>query len=190
MSYQLSTAPLFISDTHLFDVASIDWRPSFPSVYSYADHLIESWNRFTLEDNIVFLVGDIGHYCSKTLEVLRECKGHKLLIIGNHDVTWGSKLYNCDLFDGIYGNFLLDTIYISHTPAPTNVKHTWFVHGHHHRYDMPGMYNALDTYARDTYRLNCSADLNNHRPCSLQELLLNKEVMLDKYRETGLLKED
>lgn len=55
---------------------------------------------------------------------------------------------------------------------------------------MPGMYNKLRSYVQDVYRLNCAADLNNHRPCTLQELMLNKELMIERYKGIGIIKED
>lgn len=189
MSSQSSIDPKFISDPHLFDVGSLSWRPQFSDVYSYADFLIDNWNRFTLPDDIVFLVGDIGHYCQKTIDVLNKLNGHKLLILGNHDISWGNAVYTCGCFVGVYGTFDLESIHIQHIPEAISSSYTWYVHGHHHRYDMVGMYKALQLYAADTYRLNCSADINNHHPCTLNELLLNKEVMLDKLRSTGILQE-
>lgn len=175
---------------HLFDVSSIEWRPQFPDVYRYADYLIRSWNQFTVPDDIVFLVGDIGHYCNRTLEVLRELNGHKLLILGNHDVEWGDNVYSCGIFTGVYSAFDLENIHIQHIPEDIDMNYSWYIHGHHHRYDAPGMFKALQQYAVDTYRLNCSADINNHRPCNIQELLLNKEVMLDDMRTKGILQEE
>lgn len=184
-----SIDPKYISDLHLFDASSLGWRPLFSDVYSYADFIIDNWNRFTNPDEIVFIVGDIGHYCQKTIEVLQRLNGHKLLILGNHDTSWGNTVFSCGCFVGVYKAFDLESIHIQHIPEPITTSYTWYVHGHHHRYDMPGMYKALQLYAADTYRLNCSTDINNHRPCTLQELLLNKEVMLDNLRESGILQE-
>ena len=179
----------YISDLHLYDIYSIDWRPKFNNLDLYAANLIDSWNESTEDNDIVIIGGDIGHYCPKTLEVLSRLKGIKILVIGNHDLAWGSKLYTCGLFSGIHEVIEKNNIHIQHIPETYTGNCQFYIHGHHHRYDMPGMQNVLSQYARDTYRLNCAADMNNNRPCTIQELILNKEVNLERYRERGILQE-
>jgi len=179
----------YISDMHLYDVSSFEWRPQFDNLDLYAINLIDSWNAFTEPDDIVIVTGDIGHLCPKTISVLSKLKGTKILIVGNHDVEWGAKLYTCGVFSGVHNVIEQNNIHIQHIPEPYTGVCQFYIHGHHHRYDMPGMQNALNLYARDTYRLNCAADINGNRPCTIQELMLNKEVLLDKYREQGLLQE-
>ena len=177
----------YISDLHLYDMDSIDWRPEFQNLDKYAIHLIDNWNAFTNPDDIVIIVGDIGHKCPRTVEVLKRLKGKKILVLGNHDYIWGSYLYTCGVFDGIHEKLCYNDIHIQHIPDSLTRDCKFYIHGHHHRYDMSGMQNALQLYANDTYRLNCAADLNNNKPCTIQELLLNKELLLDSYREKGLL---
>lgn len=180
----------YISDLHLFDITSTDWRPQFPELEDYASYLVDSWNAFTEPDDVVIIDGDIGHFCPYTIETLKKLNGIKILVIGNHDITWGSNLYNCGVFSGVHNSIEQNGIYIQHIPEEYHGSCQFYIHGHHHRYDMPGMYNKLRQYAADTYRLNCAADMNNHHPCTLQELILNKEVNLDRYRSMGILQED
>ena len=117
-----------------------------------------------------------------------------MLVVGNHDVEWGNYIYTCGVFKGIHEiASLFDDIYIKHIPEFNDIemhKYRYLIHGHHHRYDMPNMSMKLSQYARNGKRLNCAADMNNNRPCTLQELILNKEVSLERYREMGLIKED
>lgn len=177
----------FISDLHLYDVSSINWRPNFSSLDTYAMNLIDCWNAFTQPEDLVFIVGDVGHFCPRTIQVLKKLYGTKVLIVGNHDIEWGTNLYTCGVFSGIHQQIYANNIYINHTPDGDRGNCVFYVHGHHHRYDMHGMSNVLKDYARDTCRINCSADLINNKPCTLQELILCKEVWVDKYRELGLL---
>lgn len=176
----------YISDLHLYDPGSLEWRPQYPTLSGYVDALVDTWNTFTEPDDIVIIVGDVGTYCPKTLDAIRQLNGRLVLCVGNHDRSWGIELWHCGLFQGIHEDIMLDNVMIEHLPSKAP-EGSYFIHGHHHRYDMPGMYNALASYARDTYRLNCAADLNNNQPCTLQELILNKEILLDKYKEKGLL---
>lgn len=178
----------YIADTHLYDTYSLEWRPEFSNLDLYAMHLIDSWNAFTAKDDVTIMVGDVGQFCKRTVEVLKRLNGRIILVIGNHDISWGRNMYTCGVFAGIHDSIDTGTVYIQHKPTEgTNSVSKYFVHGHHHRYDMPGMQNKLIRYANDVYRFNCSADLNNHRPCTLQELMLNKELLLEKYKERGIL---
>lgn len=177
----------YISDLHLYDISSLDWRKDIDNLDKYATNLIDGWNEFTEPNEIVILVGDIGTYCTRTLEVLKRLHGIKILVTGNHDLAWGSNIYTCGIFSGVHTSIDRNNVFIQHIPDAYSGTCQFFVHGHHHRYDMPGMQKALQLYARDTYRLNCAADLNNNRPCTLQELMLNKELLLESSRENGLL---
>lgn len=172
---------------HLYDIDSIDWRPEFQNLDNYATYLLDNWNAFTGPEDIVIVAGDIGHKCPRTVEVLKRLNGKKVLVMGNHDYAWGSYLYTCGVFVGIHEIVLKDNICIRHIPEDIKCNHQFYIHGHHHRYDMSGMHNALQLYIKDTYRLNCAADLNNHRPCTIQELLMNKEILIENYRERGLI---
>ena len=158
----------------------LDWRPQFKTVKHFADALINVWNEFTEEDSIVFIVGDLGAYCKDTMEVLHALKGKKVLLLGNHDVIWGRHFWECDAFMGVYRELTMNGIHIQHIPDEVDEPFDYYIHGHHHRYDMPGMYKALQRYAVDTVRFNCSADINGFKPCTLQQLILNKELLLDK----------
>lgn len=179
----------YISDLHLYDVDSVDWRPEFANLDVYAWHLLTNWNAVTDPDDIVIVNGDIGLCCKRTFDILNQLNGTKILVLGNHDIIWGQFIYSCGAFSGVHGAINSNGIYIQHIPEKLDRDYTYFIHGHHHRYDMNGMLPALQQYARDTCRLNCAADLNNHRPCTLQELITNKEILLDKYKDMGLLQE-
>ena len=184
-------ATKFISDLHLYDVDSLDWRKELDmNLDQYAMYLIDQWNMFTEDDDLVIIVGDLGKYCTKTVEVLKRLKGKKILVRGNHDLIWGDYAYDASLFHGTHDYVLCNGLYITHIPdISESIRNdvTYIVHGHHHRYDMPNMQIKLKQYARDVHRYNCAADLNNHRPCTLQELIVNKEVLLEKAEERGLL---
>lgn len=179
----------YIADLHLYDISSIDWRPSFSGLDEYAEHLCESWNAFTEKDDTIIIVGDVGTYCERTLKVLKALKGNLVLVKGNHDLTWGNNVYSCGVFQGVYDELISDDLVIQHLPTEgTNSVNKFFIHGHHHRYDTPGMQNKLAKYVTDVYRYNCAADLNNNKPCTLQDLMLNKEVMIESYVARGLLR--
>ena len=177
----------YIADLHLYDLYSLDWRTDFRTLDEYAQTLTECWNDFTSDDDIVIIVGDIGTYCPKTLATIAKLRGRKVLVKGNHDVDWGDKVYTCGLFQGIHENIYSNGVYVNHIPERPDFECQYFIHGHHHRYDVPGMQQKLVEYSCDTYRLNCAADLIDNHPNSITELILNKEVLLDDYRVLGYL---
>lgn len=184
-------ATRYISDLHLYDKDSLEWRSELDmSLDQYAMFFMEQWNFYTDSNDIVIVDGDLGTYCYRTTEVLKRLKGRKVLVLGNHDITWGNNVYNPELFCGTHSYINSGGIYITHIPdIPDSIRNgvAYIIHGHHHRYDMPNMQLKLKQYARDVHRYNCAADLNNHRPCTLQELMLNKELLLENYMERGLL---
>lgn len=182
----------FIADTHLYDKYSLDWRDT--SLDDFAESLVDNWNFFCHDDDVILLAGDIGFYCERTLSTLRKLKGNIVLVTGNHDLDWGSNIYTCGIFKGIHNVAEVSSgVYVKHIPtfdARELSTYKYLIHGHHHRYDMPNMSMKLSQYARNGKRLNCAVDMNNQRPCTLQELILNKELLLERYKEMGLLKED
>lgn len=184
-------ATKFIADLHLYDVDSLEWRSELNmNLDQYATYLLENWNTFTDEDDLVIIAGDLGTYCTRTIEVLKRLKGKKILVRGNHDISWGGHAYDPSLFLGTHDYIMHNGIYITHIPEISeSIREdvTYIVHGHHHRYDMPNMQIKLKQYARDIHRYNCAADLNNHKPCTLQELIVNKELILERAMDKGLL---
>lgn len=184
-------ATRFIADMHLYHAYSEDWRSDLQlGLDGYANMLLREWNSGVDVNDTVIIVGDIGKYCEMTENVLRRLNGQKILVLGNHDLEWGSKLYDSTLFAGVHTSILTNGVYIQHKPDfSDNVRNkcTYLVHGHHHRYDMPNMRQALQLYARDVHRYNCAADLIKHKPRTLQELMLQKELLLERYYAMNLL---
>lgn len=180
-----------IADLHLYDSYSYAWRQELDmNIDRFAAMQIDCWNAVCDDDTIVILVGDIGKPCPATRACLKRLKGIKVLVTGNHDTAWGSDIYDANLFSGTHEFIERNGMYIRHIPDTQAFKQsgaTYFVHGHHHRYDLPGMQRELQLYARDVYRLNCCTDLIGYTPRTLQELILQKELLLDRYREKGLL---
>ena len=58
----------FIADLHLYDKYSLDWRDYLNmSLDEYANYLVDNWNFFCHEDDVILVAGDIGHYCERTI---------------------------------------------------------------------------------------------------------------------------
>lgn len=177
----------YIADLHLYDVYSLGWRGNI-ELEQFARNLLYIWNSITdPEEDTTIIVGDIGYCCDKTKEVFRKLNGKKVLVIGNHDLAWGNAIYDPSLFQGVYQSLTLNGLHIQHIPTE-GIQCDYFIHGHHHRYDMPGMHNALLQYQRNSRYLNCSADLLRCKPMTLPELITNKEMVIEDYISRRILK--
>ena len=172
----------FIADLHLYDSYSLDWRSL--DVEAYARLLKDNWNDVVAKDDITIVVGDIGHECPKTIELLKSLNGLKILVIGNHDREWNfCNLQNCGVFSGIHEFIKMDDIMVEHIPDEENLHKSYYIHGHHHLYTVPNMQRKFQRYANDTFRLNCASDLIGHTPRTLSELVLCKEKLLYQVKE-------
>ena len=76
----------YISDYHIGHEKSIqyDSRP-FASLDEMNDTIIKNWNSVVSNGDEVYVLGDFAWKNELALEVLRQLKGHKFLILGNHD---------------------------------------------------------------------------------------------------------
>lgn len=77
----------YISDLHFGhqNILSFDSRP-FADIETHDDTIIENWNNVVGIDDTVYILGDISwHNSTKTIEILKQLNGSKVLIKGNHD---------------------------------------------------------------------------------------------------------
>lgn len=80
---------LYTSDLHFghANVIKFDHRP-FADTEEMDHILIELWNGRVQPDDTVYIVGDFCYRSGRPAGwYLRQLKGHKVLIIGNHDVS-------------------------------------------------------------------------------------------------------
>lgn len=77
----------FIADTHFGHSRCIEMcnRP-FSSVYDMDKTLIANWNNTLRHDSVIYFLGDLSfHSRGFTEKILRELKGNKIMVLGNHD---------------------------------------------------------------------------------------------------------
>lgn len=93
----------YISDLHFGHLRCIkmDKRP-FSSIEEMDRILIENWNNKVNEEDDVYILGDFS-YKSKIdpVEYLKQLKGHKHLIVGNHDLKLIKNQEACHHFETI-----------------------------------------------------------------------------------------
>ena len=77
----------FTSDLHFGhkNILAYDNRP-FNTIEEHDEALIKNWNGKVGDEDHVYILGDFSFYnANKSCEILDQLKGHKHLIIGNHD---------------------------------------------------------------------------------------------------------
>lgn len=76
----------YTADPHFGDerIMKLCQRP-YPSVAEMDEDLIARWNRAVSSEDIVYLVGDVAVDDETACRILPRLRGHKHLIVGNHD---------------------------------------------------------------------------------------------------------
>jgi calcineurin-like phosphoesterase family protein len=176
----------FISDLHLGHANSIKLcgRP-FVNVEEMDETIIKNWNDRVKKGDTVYIVGDLIWQSCDPTPYLERLKGHKILIIGNHDEKWLKK-YDCANYFDLIAPYLetrIDNhpITLCHYPMVEwkasrklgSVKKLGFhIYGHIHNSYKP-LYRELFLCP---HAYNASADINNFTPVTFDELAKNNEV--------------
>ena len=169
---------LYISDLHFGhkDIINFDHRP-FRDVDEMDHCLIKLWNSRVQKSDDVYIVGDFACDNEKPEQwYLRQLKGNKHLIIGNHD----DKLLKNDEAMSYFKStdsllYLTDQdrkIVLCHYPMTEwreSSCGSYLVYGHIHS-KKDEMFDLIKTYKNT---LNASACINNYTPGSINELIRN-----------------
>ena len=135
------------SDHHIYhkNICRYAGRP-FDSVHRMNEVMLQNAQHLT-DDDFVLFGGDVSFGSTQeTKEWLRQIKGRKFLIAGNHDIDRGEKLQVLGKlgFDGVADCFVLEhgdqLLWITHYPLqakdiPTRAIN---VHGHIHQHLIDG----------------------------------------------------
>lgn len=175
----------YIADLHLGDQRVFDLCRRNISIEDYNQKLISNWNAKVKDDDHVWIIGDFCKfdYLANALEVLHQLNGHHHLVFGNHDEEM-LEIYG---FEGFYENFdsvyqltLIDDnnreVFLCHYPMLDwwNSQYgSYHIYGHIHNKDLP----EIKAYYKDKLAFNASADVIDHTPMTLDELIKLKEMM-------------
>ena len=178
----------YIGDMHLGhkNVIKYDDRP-FDSIEEMDETLIKNWNSVVTDEDDVYIIGDFIYRSSHVATYyLKQLKGHKHLIIGNHDLKTLEDEKACEYFDSIERlGYIKDgdaDIVMCHYPiAEWNGKRrkknkSYHVYSHiHNRRD--------ETYGfmiRQKNSLNAGCMINNYAPAILEQLIENNHDYVKK----------
>lgn len=111
-----------ISDTHFNhkNIIAYENRP-FSSIPEMNEALIRNWNEVVTDDDVVIHLGDVGLGQESQLKtIVPQLKGHKILILGNHDNRPKAFYLDCG-FQYVTRTFKFNykgiELYLSHEPV-------------------------------------------------------------------------
>lgn len=160
-----------ISDTHFghenilnfFDDKEQPLR-EFYDVHHMNEHMVECWNKTVKDNDIVYHLGDV--YFENGYEVLPRLRGHKRLILGNHDD--GKCQYLQKTFEKIlmWREFKEFDCILTHVPLHESAlyKRKYNLHGHVHK----GSHRGL---IEDERYVNCCVEVRDYMPVAIEELV-------------------
>ena len=126
----------FLADTHFGHEAIIAYeRRPYSTVEEMDKALIDNWNSVVSKQDKVYLLGDLSFYNNeKTGGIVRQLRGIKYLVLGNHDKQ-NVKIYYDMGFHRVYDYpIILDGFWmLSHSPIYTNANMPYAnIFGHVH----------------------------------------------------------
>ncbi len=171
---------LYTSDLHFghANVIAFDRRP-FADREEMDRIMIELWNSRVSPDDTVYILGDVCYRSEYTADwYLSRLKGHKILILGNHDlpILENKKALDCleDVQKMMYVRDEDRHICLCHFPIAEWNKcrnGSWHIYGHiHSRRDETWQFMKTRERA-----LNAGCMINNYMPASFRELVVNNQ---------------
>ena len=167
----------FTADTH-FDHANIIRfcnRP-FATVEEMNEALIANWNRKVHDNDTVYILGDMFFRTTDPEPILRQLKGRKHLITGNHDSQWMKKVDMDRWFASVQPYLETSdgqhTLTLCHFPMVSwnHQSRSYMIHGHIHENTDMDYWPLLVARGRV---LNAGCDVNSFELVSFQELVEN-----------------
>lgn len=168
----------YTADLHFGHKAIIPFsRRPFSTVEDMDRELIENWNRRVRPQDTVYILGDFCHRNSQPASsYLKQLKGKKHLIIGNHDsrligdqdaMKYIKSVNSLQVVHDVAG-----TVVLCHYPlAEWNGFHKGWYHAFGH------IHNRKDeTFLLMSFReraLNAGVDVNHFQPATLAEMIQN-----------------
>ena len=179
----------YISDLHIGhkNIIRFDQRPFF-DLSDMQQAIIKNWNPVVTSEDDVYILGDFAVRNSKDETwYLKQLKGHKHLVIGNHDDKllknenamkyFESMDKMMGVHDWVNGEEVV--VVLCHYPLAEwyKSKHgSWHIYGHIH-----GNTGATAKYmASIAHTLNAGVVINHYTPVSIDELIKNNEDFYSK----------
>lgn len=177
----------YVADTHFRDEKIFNKcnRP-FANLIEYENVLINRWNSKVKNSDTVYVLGDLVlDGCVEALDVFVKLNGHKHLLIGNHDEGLLETIRQKGLFETIdFIKVMQDgdkKVCVCHYPLMDWIefnRNGYHVYGHIHNKTIQNgvAYQQIKEYFIDKPAYNCSVDITQYEPVTLDEMIRLKEV--------------
>lgn len=176
----------YISDTHFRDQAIFDkCKRPFKSLQDMEEAIIQNWNKKISDEDIVYVLGDlVKDDDASAIQIFKQLKGHKHLIVGNHDHQLLEDIKSSNIFETIeFIKLIIDEdrkVCVCHYPLMDWMEFNRqgiLVYGHiHNKTEKNGKaYKQIKEFYRSLPAYNCGVDVCNFEPRTLNELIKLKE---------------
>ena len=174
-------ADIHFDDQKIFDKCS---RP-FAGLDEYRNEIIKRWNAKVNDEDTVYILGDIVEDSSpSSIELFRQLKGVKHLLVGNHDLEVLDKINESGIFESIDFMKLIEDngrkVCVCHYPIMDWMefnRNGILVYGHIHNKTIKNgeAYAEIKQYYANKPAYNCGVDVTNYEPVTLDEMIVLKE---------------
>ena len=174
----------YTSDLHLghANVIRFDERP-FANIDEMDECIISRWNERVNDEDTVYIIGDVCY--RNRLDAswyLRELKGHKILVLGNHDnpILLNKKALACldqvdKMMQVIDGNKQISLCHYPIAEWNAYFHDSWHIYGHiHNRKE-----ETFEIMRKKEHALNAGCMINNYVPVTFDELVANNKIFKD-----------
>jgi len=179
----------FTADQHFghFNIVRLSHRP-FASLDEMNDTMVARWNAKVRDEDTVYILGDLFFRAATVEPILKQLKGRKHLVRGNHDHSWTAKVRMVDYFETVQTVCEIDIdgkpATLCHYPMLSypQARRGYMIYGHIHN-------NTGDDYwpliMRRARMLNAGVDVNNFAPVTFGELLANNAAFRQQHAATA-----
>lgn len=153
----------FLSDPHFGHQNIPKFRPCFSTVEEHDQHIFDNCDKLFRKQDKIWFNGDVA-FTKEALYRIKELKGTKILILGNHDTEWKKRGYTLkdlmETFNDIQGFVKWHEFWLSHCPiAEVELRGKINIHGHIHSH-------IID----DPRYVNICMEHINYTPITLEEI--------------------
>lgn len=181
----------YISDTHFGDQKVFDKcsRP-FRDLEEMKEEIVRRWNAKVNDDDLVYVLGDIAdNKYIEAIEIFRNLKGRKHLIIGNHDHDMLEEIKASNVFESTQFISMIEDkgrkVCLCHYPLMDWLEFSrdgYHVYGHiHNKTEKNSIaYVQIKEYFKNKLAYNCGVDVTGFQPVTLDEMIRLKEENKDE----------
>ncbi len=175
----------YTSDLHLGDQIIFDkCRRPFENLKEMEKTILANWNAKVGDEDVVYVLSDIMSSDSSSIGAFRNLKGHKRLIVGNHDHAVLSAIKDSGIFESVGFIDVIEDggrkVCLCHYPLMDWIEFNrggCLIYGHvHNKTEANGpAYKQMKEYFSDKPAFNCGVDVNGFAPMTLGEMIKSKE---------------